>query len=300
MVPWLDQDADNEAADGFLDFDLPLGACTAQEIAAALLLRQRDPLTMERVIQDLAAQTEIWHSFFSYPVVPVKPQRDASGVLTCLRDLGQGWTANTLYLLAIDHRAAATLSQLARQWTGAKVTLCTLSQTRRLTGSKDQSRLVMVEWAYPELETSKPEFEAIDALEESPELLVESHPIAECSVQQLVAGLMLATSDPHFHPPSILETLQNHPEWWHSFLLGPRLTGQSPATSPPLRVLQQQLPEFWCNDCLYVWARSDRAAEQLQAASEAWLCDVKIIREQQAARLLHFPQASPIVVMSWD
>ncbi|WP_143467580.1 hypothetical protein [Leptolyngbya ohadii] len=301
MMPWLNQQDLDNVEDTLLDFDLPLGACTAQEISAGLLLWQRDPLTMDRVLQDLGKHSERWHSFFSYPAVPSKPQRNNDpGALTVLRDVGQGWTANTLYLLAIDYAAAAILSQLARQWAGAKATICSLNQTQRLIGSRNQARLVIVEWTYPLMDMPEEELEVIYDVDEPPDLIVESNTIAESSVQQLIAGPMLMTSDPHFHAPTILETLQDNPTWWNSFLMGPRLTGQQPAKYPPLQVLEQQLPRFWCNDCLYIWTRSDQAARQLQQASEHWLCDTKIISNQRAAHLLNFPQASPIVVMSWD
>jgi hypothetical protein len=298
MIPWLNpQDIDDDAEEGLLDFELPLDACSAQEMMAALLLQQRDPLTMGRMLEDLEEHSQLWHSFCSYPAFPTKPRPSQPGTLACLRDMGQGWTANVIYLLAVDQSAAITLSRLARQWPGAKITNSSLSQTRRLVGNHDQSRLLMVEWNYPRL--APPELEAIYHLDEPPDLIVEDRLLGRCSTQQLVVGLLLAASGADFYPPMILKDLQAHPQWWYSFLVGPRLIGRNRVQQPPLQVLQQ-LPDFWSNDCLYIWTRSDEAAKQFQTLSKSWLCEVEILKSPQASRWLDLPDAPPIVVMSWD
>lgn len=100
MIPFQKIPLTKLQLNGIVSFDVPLGSCSAQEIIATLMLHQQAPLTMQRVLNDLAIHWKWWDGFVSGPALPTTDQGADPGALVCLRNLWTGWNANTLYVLA--------------------------------------------------------------------------------------------------------------------------------------------------------------------------------------------------------
>ena len=120
---------------------------TVQELHLELLRRTRfNAFDGEDIHEDLLAMPDLWHAVLL----------DAGGLsatgggvgLIKLRDMaGNYYNVDTLYILAIDARAAQSLAEYAECWLADTVHIARKEETSRSLGSYDTDyRLVSMWW----------------------------------------------------------------------------------------------------------------------------------------------------------
>lgn len=282
------------------DSDRPLCVCTAQQLAIALMMHQRDPITMGQVIDDLEAHCHCWHSFALGPALPPSGQVDYPGLLICLRDLGICWIPSTLYLLAHTAAEAKTLKAIARQWDCAKVVIHTHEQTQQWVGQQQEGVVVVAHWQQPSIAAQGTNFERLYHIAEPPVLPDTTKRLGTCSPQALMAQLLRRCQHDRLDAEAVLSDVYAHTQWWRSFVVGPALPDRATGLRHRLAVLRK-LPHQWCCDCLYLWARDRESAAHLQQLCQRWNCtEIGAIEGDSADRLLDVQDAAPIVVASWQ
>ena len=298
MIPFQKLNFLKLELDGIVTFDTKLGSCSAQEIIATLMLHQQNPLTMQRVLNDLAAHWKWWDGFVSGPALPTTDQGADPGSLGCLRDLWTGWNADTLYILAPNAITARSLGTLAQGWNCTHIDCYPIRFEKLFKRSRIKGQHLMVaHWQRNIFLTEEMDFSATYELT-SPQF--DRLPkLRECSPQVLAAGLFLRHGSDKLHAPSILDDLQANPHLWYSFVAGPQLPSADIELEHCLKGLCG-LPDNFSIDCLYIWSRSQAGAEQLQILSQRWRCKfATILTSPETAKLLALPKGPPIVIVTW-
>lgn len=300
MIPFQKLNLSKLKLDGIVTFDTKLGSCSAQEIIATLLLHQQNPLTMQRVINDLAAHWNWWDGFVSGPALPTTDQGADPGSLACLRDLWTGWNADTLYILAPNAITARSLRALAQGWNCTRIDVYPIRFRFEQLFKRSRIRgqhLVIAHWQRTVFMAEEMDFgRTYDPTSPQFDRLPQ---LSECSPQLLAAGLFLRHGSEKLHAPSILDDLQANSQLWYSFVSGPQLPSADIELEHCLRGLCG-LPDNFSVDCLYIWSRSRAAAEQLQVLSQRWRCkSATILTSPETAKLLALPKGPPVVVVSW-
>ena len=296
MIPFQKISLTEVQLSGIVSFDAPLGSCSAQEIIATLMLHQPAPLTMQRVLNDLAVHRQWWDGFVPGPGLPPTHQGAAPGSLVCLRDLWTGWNVNTLYILAPDASATRSIVKARQGWGCADMVSYPIHFKKPSSRVKGQY-LVIARWQPTVSLTEEMDFATTYDL--SAPQFDHLPRLSECSPQVLIAGLFLRHGSERLHAPTILTDLQANSDLWYSFVAGPRL----PSTNMELEDYWSSLcglPDYFWVNCLYIWSRSQAAAEQLKRLSQNWRCQsATILGSPETARLLAIPKGPPVVVVSW-
>lgn len=280
-----------------LDLNQPIGSCSAQDLAAALMLHHRDRARMERILLDLACNRENWRAFVLGPALPTEADKPHRALLDCLRDLGLGWRAETLYIVSPDDKAARRLRLQAKRWGCSEVTQYSQAQSQQfgLIGGI----LSAMRWSAPLSSPSQIDYNALYSTEDAPILLDNTRSLGECSAQTLMAGLMQRGQFRQFDPHLVLEDLQRHSILWRSFVFGPQMPA-SPTELGGCLELLSWLPDEWGGDHLYLWAWDGADAIDLYRLSDRWQCDeVRVFEDEAAAQLLGLLKAAPVIVASW-
>lgn len=129
-----------------LDPTKPIGHCTAQELAIAILLSAApgrfDP---QRVLIDLDAHRHLWRTFLMGLPVPVGATDVPSAWLLPLRDLERHWNLDTLYVLTRGDECVEPLRELAQEW-GCEVIVYDRYQSGWLIGHPPDYAPVLAFW----------------------------------------------------------------------------------------------------------------------------------------------------------
>lgn len=281
-----------------LNLNQPIGSCSAQDLAAALMLLHRDRDRMERILLDLACNRDNWQSFVLGPALPDKPGEPHRGVLASLRDLGMGWTANTLYILSPDDKAAKRLRLQAKRWGCSNVMQYSKEQSQQF--GVISGMVSTMHWSAPLSPPGNTDYNALYSTENLPILLNATRSLGESSAQTLMVALMLRAQFHPFDPHLVLADLQAHSILWRSFVFGSALPDPQVGLCRPLELLSW-LPDEWGGNHLYIWAWDSSDAIDLQRLCDRWQCDeVQVFGDEAAARLLHLPKAAPVIVASWS
>lgn len=117
---------------------------TAQELVASLI-RQAvcGAFNAEQVLTDLYGAPHLWRSFWMGPLLSVEGASLLPLSLLMLRDLREGWNADTLYVLAASSDAASELVMFAEPWAADSVRTVAGEQAQTLLGAYDGSVVVM-------------------------------------------------------------------------------------------------------------------------------------------------------------
>jgi len=112
----------------------PIGECSAQELAAAILLNAGvSRFNPQQVLADLTAHRHLWRTFLmGLPISPCPEHELLRGVLLPLRDLEGHWNLDTLYVLARSDECVAPLIALGAEWGGATGQVYNPEQAGRL------------------------------------------------------------------------------------------------------------------------------------------------------------------------
>lgn len=298
MNPFQKRTLSDTGLDDILNLQTDLVHCTAQQIMATLMLHHPDSPTMGQVLRDLSHQPDWWDAFAMGPPLPTTGQAADPAALVCLRDLGMEWNTNTLYVLARGHQSARSLKAMAQTWNCTQITLLPTQLTAHLLGRRRRQSLVAAYWQRSRFMTEEMDFATTYDLTQPPQF--DPLPqLGECSPQLLMAGLLLRHGSQRFCAPTILQDLQTHWQWWHSFVWGPALPNLETGLANRLQVLCG-LPNVWSGDCLYLWSRNRDAAIGLQHLSQSWACKTATILDSpETARLLAIPKGPPVVVVFW-
>ena len=97
----------------------------------------------EQVLADLYGAPHLWRSLWMGPLLPVEGASPLPLSLILLRDLREGWNADTLYVLATDSDAADGLVGFAEPWAADSVRTVAGEQAQTLLGTYDSSVVVM-------------------------------------------------------------------------------------------------------------------------------------------------------------
>lgn len=283
----------------------PIDICSAQDLIAALMRQryvhcvpsQTTRSTMERVLQDLETHRSHWQGFVLGPALPTTDWHYASGALVCLRDLGLGWNADTLYILSPDQAAAESMRTIAKHWDATEITTYSAARTQHLVAQTGV--LTAVRWQASVEPAKKTDYLSIYS-HEPPILLEQAQLLQNCSAQSLVAALMRRGQFGRFDPQQVLADLHTHASTWRSFLMGPELPEWGADLEGCLEAMVW-LPQEWGGDHLYVWAWDEADAMHLRSLAQRWRCDqTRIIDGIVAAQLLNLPNAAPIVMFRWS
>ena len=96
----------------------PVGECSAQELAAAILLNAGvSRFNPHRVLADLTTHQHLWCTFLMGLPISFTPEHELpQGILLPLRDLENHWNLDTLYVLARSDECVAPLIALGEEW----------------------------------------------------------------------------------------------------------------------------------------------------------------------------------------
>lgn len=287
-----------------LDLNQPLDRCSTQDMIAALMLQRYVHWTspqeirrqMEQVLLDLDDHRPLWRAFVMGPALPAIDGRYFPGSLICLRDLGLGWNADTLYILSEDFASAEAVRKLALRWGCTEITTYSAEQTEHLVS--EEGILTAARWQDTTRLPQKIDY--LDVYSNNPEIRLErSLPLGECSAQTLCAALMQRGQFGQFKPQQVLDDLQTYADTWNSFVMGPGLPEPEANLQGCLELLHW-LPQEWGGDHLYVWAWGEADAMKLHSLSDRWECsESKVIEGAAAAQLLNLPNEHFVVMFTW-
>jgi len=129
-----------------LDRTKPVGLCSAQELAAALMLQGRfnnfDP---DQVLADLDAHRELWISFLMQPPLHISGFFPF-GTLITLRDLPRRWHADMLYVLTQEQACIQPLVELSRSWCCDEIEVIDSDRAGTLISRSPASPIVAFWW----------------------------------------------------------------------------------------------------------------------------------------------------------
>lgn len=130
-----------------LDPTKPVGDCTAQELAIAMLIdASTGRFDAQRVLADLDTHRALWKSFFMRrAIMPTFDSELPAGELIPLRDLHRCWNLDTLYILVQNEAALDPLRQIADEW-GCEVGHYDVPQAEQLLGSTRRSPPILWCW----------------------------------------------------------------------------------------------------------------------------------------------------------
>lgn len=100
------------------DLSKPIGDCSAQELAAAILLDAgRSRFNPKPVLADLYNHQHLWRTFLmGLPISPGVNDQLPKSILLPLRDLKDSWNLDTLYVLTRSADCVAPLIALGEEW----------------------------------------------------------------------------------------------------------------------------------------------------------------------------------------
>lgn len=130
-----------------LDRTKPIGDCTAQELATAMLIdASAGRFDAGQILRDLEIHRSLWRSFLmGRPLIASFAGELPLGLLLPLRDLHQHWNLDTLYILVSDQRAIAPMRDVAQTW-GGEVGQYVGEQVQRLLGSAHDDTILFCWW----------------------------------------------------------------------------------------------------------------------------------------------------------
>lgn len=128
-----------------LELTKAIGHCTAQELAAAIVLSAAPGrFDSQQVLSDLDAHRHLWRTFLMG--LPILTGVDLpSGALLSLRDLEDHWNLDTLYLLTRGEECVEPLQNVAQEW-GCEVIVYDRHQSGRLLGCTRASAPIVACW----------------------------------------------------------------------------------------------------------------------------------------------------------
>lgn len=279
-----------------IDLNSPVQDASAQDLVCALMLLHRERDLMEQITLDLAARPQIWDSFVLGPALPAIEYESYRGIFSCVRDLGLGLTADTLYVKSPDRSAAEIVRAMAHRWQCTQITTFSAEHTTYLMGCP--GILSAIRWQQL-VQPSRSDYDTLYA-NKSMTWLNRSQSIGQCSAQAIVAALMRRTRCEDFDPEIVFAALADNTSMWRSFVMGPELTEEGTSLQGCLKVLSS-LPSHWSGNCLYLWSWDNADAVLLQELSHRWQCSaVSVFDETETARLLNVNNDGLLVMYEWD
>ncbi|BAU16120.1 hypothetical protein LEP3755_66870 (plasmid) [Leptolyngbya sp. NIES-3755] len=130
-----------------LDRTKPIGDCTAQELAIAMLINaSAGRFDAGQILHDLETHRSLWRSFLmGRPIVRSFDGELPLGLLLPLRDLHRCWNLDTLYILVSQEDAVTPMRQVAQTW-GGEVGQYVGESVRRLLGSAHEDTILFCWW----------------------------------------------------------------------------------------------------------------------------------------------------------
>lgn len=130
-----------------IDLTKPIGQCTTQELAIAILLNASPGcFDSEQVLADLNAHRHLWQTFLMGRPISIHSDTLPPAFLLPLRDLEAHWNLDTLYLLTRGDECVEPLRALAESW-GCEVVVYDRRQSGWLVGHPPEySPIVMCWW----------------------------------------------------------------------------------------------------------------------------------------------------------
>lgn len=130
-----------------VDLTKPIGKCTAQELAAAILLNAGPGrFNPQQVLTDLYAHRHLWRTFLMGLPIPVCTDVHLPPtILLPLRDLEDHWNLDTLYLLTRGDECVEPLETLGETW-GCEVIVYDRHQSGWLVGHLPDYAPILAFW----------------------------------------------------------------------------------------------------------------------------------------------------------